>query len=75
LRKRAKRFQELVDGMIRESALARGHKLGLTRQEILEYTLLLVELVGKLGDAQHLMGRAASRAEAEANASAANERR
>jgi hypothetical protein len=42
LQKRAKRFKELVDGMIQESKLARGRKLGLSRQEILEYTLLLV---------------------------------
>jgi hypothetical protein len=49
LRKRAKRFQELVDGMIRESELARDRKLGLTRQEILEYSLLLVAAVLALG--------------------------
>jgi hypothetical protein len=64
LQKRAKRFRELVDGMIRESALARGRKLGLTRQEILEYSLLLVEAVSTLGDAGRLMEKAAARVQA-----------
>jgi hypothetical protein len=70
LQKRAKRFRELVDGMIRESALARGRKLGLTRQEILEYSLLLVEAVSTLGDASRLMEKAAARVQAAASEAA-----
>src|SRR5260370_25707102 len=67
LRARAKRYRELVDGMIRESQLARGRKLGLTRQEILEYSLVLVQADEVLGDAERLMRRAAERIDADAN--------
>jgi hypothetical protein len=66
LRARAKRYRELVDGMIRESQLARGRKLGLTRQEMLEYTLVLVQAVEFLGDAGRIMQHTADRIDAEA---------
>jgi hypothetical protein len=67
LRARATRYRELVDAMIRESQLARGRELGLTRQEILEYSLVLVQAVEVLGDARRLMQRAADRIDAETN--------
>ncbi len=67
LRARAKRYRELVDGMIRESRLARASQLGLTRQEILEYSLVLVQAVEVLGDGARLMRLAADRIDAEAN--------
>jgi hypothetical protein len=67
LQKRAKRFRELVNGMIRESKFAKGRKLGLTRQEILEYSLVLVEAVSTLGDASRLMEKAAAPVQAAAS--------
>jgi hypothetical protein len=67
LRARAKRYRQLVDGMIRELQLARGRKLGLNRQEVLEYSLVLVEAVEVIGSAERLIQSAAHRIDAEAN--------